>query len=400
MAYGKTNIGAGGGNGGLGGLNVYAQDFEPFQKEGIWLKTTLAHNKVQVDTNPWLANSWILPSSGIYADAPVNFRNHTTSRIGNKLYVIGGSNTQTSVYTYNLDTHTWAVETTLPISLLGHAAVVVGTDIYLVKGRNLIKYSTASKIFTTLATTIYDFSGPDAVVIDNKIYVANGSYFNVYDINSNTWSILANTPFAATNNSLVNIGNKIYYIYGKRLAVYDIASNTWTQLTPNPITTDLSIRVKVVVVGDSLYMFGGLYTAGTGDNLPTNVFSVYNTTTDTWLQMPVMPTSMDEHSATLVGDKIILIGSYLTKDNTSNKKIYAFSLNAKVYDQGTFVVQRNDNLNGLYYTEFASPQVRMEGELHTRTISGFNNAWLYSGGDLLELPAYYGDGTQWIKFKN
>ena len=399
MAYGKTNIGAGG-NGGLGGLNVYSQDFEPFQKEGVWLKTALAHNKVQVDTNPWLANSWILPSAGIYADAPVNFRNHTTSRVGNKLYVIGGSSTQTSIYTYNLDAHTWAVETTLPISLLGHAAVVVGTDIYLVKGRNLIKYSTISKIFTTLATTIYEFGGPDAVVVDNKIYVANASYFHVYDISSNTWSILANTPFATTSNSLVNVGTKIYYIYGRQLAVYDIASNTWTQLTPNPIATDLNIRVKVVVVGDSLYMFGGQYTAAGGSNLPTDVFSIYNTTTNIWSQMTAMPTPMDEHSATLVGDKIILIGSKISSSNISNKGIYVFSLTAKTYADKTIVIQRNDNLSGLYYTEFASPQVRMEGELHTRTISGFNNAWLYSGGDLLELPAYYGDGTQWVKFKN
>lgn len=75
-----------------------------------------------------------------------------------------------------------------------------------------------------------------------------------------------------------------------------------------------------------------------------------------------------------------------------------YSLAKQNFGNNTVILQRGETGNGKYQTAFADLTKSVSGV--NRFISGFDDAWFYSSGGFENCPMYYGNGSQWIKFKN
>ena len=79
-------------------------------------------------------------------------------------------------------------------------------------------------------------------------------------------------------------------------------------------------------------------------------------------------------------------------------RVADYSLAKQNFDNNTVILQRKETGNGKYQTAFADLTKSVSGV--NRFISGFDDAWFYSNGGFENCPMYYGNGSQWIKFKN
>ena len=87
-------------------------------------------------------------------------------------------------------------------------------------------------------------------------------------------------------------------------------------------------------------------------------------------------------------------------------QISSFTTPENVYNENTLIIQRSDPDNGVYLTSLLDTSyVSEENEViigkQPRVVSAVDDVW-YFGQDSFETdaPMYYGDGKEWIKFKN
>lgn len=82
--------------------------------------------------------------------------------------------------------------------------------------------------------------------------------------------------------------------------------------------------------------------------------------------------------------------------------VLRYNVESKQYDEKTVILSKTDPISGKYYTEFVScDDIEDFNEGIHLFKTGFNDILYFHNGSLDNtLPTYYGDGTQWIKFKN
>lgn len=170
---------------------------------------------------------------------------------------------------------------------------------------------------------------------------------------------------------------------------YDVDSQTWTKLTDVPFSV---YDHTAVAIGTKIDVIGGFYNTSTFKN-----FYVFDTMNKIWTKLTDLTLAAAGHTSVNIGSKIYMLGGGDVPSYSKTHKVYSFT--AKVFEEDTLVIFRNHDLLGTYYTELLTPSKGIEG-LFSTLLSGFNNAWMYYDSDIQELPAYYGDGTKWIKFKN
>jgi predicted phage tail protein len=157
--------------------------------------------------------------------------NHTSSRVGSKIYAIGGAISAvahtTSIEEYDIATNTWTTKTgVLPQAIEQHAAVVVGTDIYI-------------------------FGGNTVVANQNKVYK--------YDTVADSVSTLADMPASLTGVQAIQVKNSgfsnLIFVYGgyngsnavASLYAYSISGNSWTTITPSYTgSSNASLRYRTL----------------------------------------------------------------------------------------------------------------------------------------------------------
>lgn len=277
----------------------------------------------------------------------------------------------TAFYTSN---NTTATRAPLPVASQSRPAIIgVGDYIYLLfntitNNYNVYKYDTINNVwsidssnFPALYKTVT--FGFGLAVVGTKIYVFGGygsggvSVFdvNIYDTVNKTWSIGQSIPVGKSQFGCVSVGVKIYCIYGEDLTnakasldtvIYDTTSNTWSYGIPYPYLLGNNYSTGVT----SIYINGCIYTVG-GDT-GHSVWK-YDVTPETIVPL----------------DKSIVLLRY--------------------YNSG-----------GKYETElFTNPLRSMSEGTNTRLVTSFDDAFVYDGG-YLDYPSYYGNGVEWIKFKN
>ena len=84
---------------------------------------------------------------------------------------------------------------------------------------------------------------------------------------------------------------------------------------------------------------------------------------------------------------------YIYKNNIYIGSKYVYKYTQKTYDNGTIVISLGDK----YGTRLFDNSENTNN--NTRFICHFSDADYYENG-ILSLPMYYGNGSQWIKFKN
>jgi len=180
--------------------------------------------------------------------------------------------------------------------------------------------------------------------------------------------------------AVVVYNDEIHILRGTNHYKWD--GDTWTQASVIPY----SFTGYAVVYGGEIHILGGY-----------NSSSHYKWDGDTWTQAPVIPYSFYEGCAVVYGGEIHILGSDKKPEN--HYKTYQNPSSSNVIGDKVVIYQNSSNMNGIYATNFISG-INISSE-NNKFPSGFDDIfYIDESGNVEESPTYYGDGTQWIKFKN
>ena len=391
---------------GGGSLNVYVQESEPTNKDGIWLQTNKIFNKTYFDEQVKRITVEGWDTATEYPTFSLNnyFRN-SSIMIGDYFYAFSTSS-YSDKYAYKCNWKTGEVIqiATLPATFSEsnfYCITSVGTDIYLICKQFLYKYDTITDTYTKLVSIASNHNygeGTRICSVGTDIYLFGGSFkeknLSKYDTLTNNLKLISSTiPIYVgsdnQNGCLSVIGNKIYCI-GCRINnssssiytyVYDTLSNTFTELQNTPFNT--SGNINAIFINNYIYIFGG------GNYTDVYKYDVINNTYEKKASASI--TINSRSSLGVVNDNKIIVF-------TPNNKVLGYALTYDaVYDYEDNSVIVWDGF-GRYKTQMTSPINNQEGKIKTL----FYNVYYYTTSDGLDdtIPTYYGDGTQWIKFKN
>ena len=118
------------------------------------------------------------------------------------------------------------------------------------------------------------------------------------------------------------------------------------------------------------------------------------------MQVSTLPTDGYESFPLIYNGDFAIIGT--ARINDVGSFFIQFKAPSKVYDPNTIILYKGDQHNGTYLTAIAdTSSIIDDGNNNNRFISGFDDA-VYFADSAFDwgAPMYYGDGSQWIKFKN
>lgn len=272
----------------LKGFSVSALNGKLYVIGGLKNDDTGYSNEV-LEFNP-ASGQWsdVTPSDYTYRSAY-----HTSTTVGSKIYVIGGSDSPGSkgtnlVYIIDPISRTSSKVTlsgTAFPSCYGHATTVIGTKLFIFGGYNEIDelngfYSidTDAKVVTAMATPSVPSTGSVMTAVGNKLYVFGGKdkaknmvdRFEVLDITeaAPVWAsvspISSDITLAPTGEGTAVSGNDMVYVFGgisntdfkHTFWSYDTNSGRMKELTKNTIPTPL-MNSGSVAIGSDVYLLGG-----------------------------------------------------------------------------------------------------------------------------------------------
>ena len=383
-------------------LNVFTQETEPETKEGIWIQTANPHQSVSIATTEIVESSeseTIEWKSNI--DLPYDFKNGSAVVYNNEIHILGGEITSTRKYHYKFDGAKWTKLSTLPYDFYSGTAVVYNNEIHILGSSSESHYKDHYKFdgatWTKLSTLPYKFYSGTAVVYNNEIHIlgtsASSSLYKLhYKFDGTTWSKASTLPYNFYYGTAVVYNNEIHIFGGGNSSTrkyhYKFDGAKWTKLSTLPY--DFYHCSAVVYNNNEIHILGG----GT-PNVNTGTYH-YKFDGTTWSEISTLPHDFKNGSAVIYNGKIHILGgsNSLIKDST-----YMLSSIDNVNASKIVIYQNPSNGTGIYATNFISG-VPITGE-NNKFPSGFDNVYYIDDfGNMEKSPTYYGDGTQWIKFKN
>lgn len=397
-------------------LNLFLQENEPLLKKGLWLQTNKTYN-----------NTMILETNGIpmtfttdKATTNYSYNNGACQRVGDYVYLLGGGTN-------------WSSE---------------GCYIYA------YKYHLPSNTLTTLKNTTPRYIGySGSTVAGGKIYffcVWDYYAFRVYDPQTDSYGKLADPPVYYTcGANLVALNDKELYHFGNdrtgttglKSAKYNISTNTWTAIADLP---SVMPRCVTFVSGTDVYILGG-------PKVSNNPVSYkYDTITNTYTKLNTPPTTFSSSSWYYNNESK---KAYIFSPNDDSLGVYEYDVLTDSYTKmdvtlpysfatsGNGIVEYNGNLfmfggnggvskvasialdipiinppkntdNAIVYINKDNSEGDYSCELFNTNkistdISKYNTFYIndlfYRDRDGVtdkSSPAYYGNGEEWIKFKN
>jgi N-acetylneuraminic acid mutarotase len=222
--------------------------------------------------------------------------------LAGELYIIGGFSTAyvwrgtrftSSVEKYTPSSDTWSAVAPLPSARYTHAAVAVGSAIYVLGGQasfaspnlaSVLKFDSTQGTWSEVAPMPEARRCHAACVIGSDIYVFGGrfrfenqtSVFK-YDTVTDTWSTLAPMPLPCSSHSVsVLDGDQVYIVGaghdGKGVLRFDTASGVWSTLGA---TSGNKHGSATFVLGRCLYVAGGVRNSSSS-------VERYDVATETW----------------------------------------------------------------------------------------------------------------------
>ena len=309
------------------------------------------------------------------------------------------------------------IKSAVDYNIVGGVAVPVGTDIYLFGGSsfsslmnisaNAYKYDTLTDTYTQLRSLPERRFGMCGCAVNNDIYLiggctqsngigTTGSVWR-YSIADDTYTSLANFPSGtgkelfpdswrgtfSMDMSAVPFGNKIY-IFGGRYSgnrihgyiTYDIDTN---QYSTYKTVEGLRGMCPPAVVGTRVYFF----------SFKDTPITIFDLTTEEIIETSVVsPKAYGHNGAYFYKDKIYL---------PYTDRLDVLTVKGSEYENDSVVLAQNNNADSQMATELITVP-----HFINRMRFRFSDAFYYSKENGIDatIPTYYGDGTQWIKFKN
>ena len=213
----------------------------------------------------------------------------------------GDENPNNDTLTQVTVVNAWQIVTNMPQTLMDHAVVFDGNDIYVLGGYNgsssldsVFIYSASKGTWSTGASMPADICMFDACVLGDTIYVPGGYSYGTgaifdnlykYSISGNDWTTSAGTGEPAWFYTCAAANGKVYKIGGLDEATSTLWASTW-EYTPGAgwtKKTDMSTACELSVKwvkNDTIYIAGG----HDGVSSPRNVTQFYDPVGDVWTQ--------------------------------------------------------------------------------------------------------------------
>ena len=390
-----------GGSGSRLSLNIFMQETEPENKNGIWLQGNHDLENVIADTNVFASEEWNTVKTNNLKEMPYSFSNGRCAAIGTDIYLFGHSSTGNR-YTYKYDTltDTYTRLTDMPIGWYAGTATAVGTDIYIMGSDNTnvkkyaYKYDTLTDTYTRLTDIPTDFydGGADAIGTDIYLFGVYGNSTNAtryayrYNTLNDTYTQLKAIPHKFQYGRCAAVGGYIYLFggSGNATAAYrynvsakdDADADTYTKLADIP--TDFKDGA-CIAIGTNIYLFGGSST-----DLGKQVYK-YDTLTDTYTVLPNIVNGFDNDDLAFNGTDIYLFGVY-----QHEKKPQVMTMVPKEFPNNSIVISQGDTKR--YKTNLADIGILDLKTFYDRVYYRDENGVL-----LNNIPTYNGDGVIWTK---
>lgn len=382
------------GSGDGSSMNVFVQETEPEVKKGLWLQTDKEMEHIYEDTPVTNFVEWYPDDT--CSDTPITVSHGAAGIYNGNIYLLRGS----SIYAYNIETDTYTLVKTISNFKVGSGAYVAKDNCIYIFGTDtdgsymsyLAKYNMETNIFTTSSGYGSQFY-QSAVLVDDYIYVFGGWYNSSYKFNitTNVKTNLASMPANTNWPIIANVGNKIYLFGGKpnssssylrTVYVYNINNNTFTNL--GEILPFDAYKGVAITKGDTIYIFNN-----------TEIYA-FDTNTNLFSKIDDIPHAIAASMLVINGNQLFLFGSSETSKGNIVQNALVDVVTSSYADNSTIISKSSSTKIG-HAVELFSNNLMVEPLLYT-----FADAWFYTTEDglITDIPSYYGDGTQWINFKN
>lgn len=379
--------------------NIFVQTTEPEIQKGLWLQadkpepTGYVYKDVVFTGGEWVPD-------GVITRLPTQYDRGWSATIGTDIYLFSFSY---KTYKYDTLTNTYTPLRNVPYAAPGYGqgAAVVGTDIYLLgtaysDENTNYKYDTLTNTYTQLTNIPYKFSRASVAAVGTDIHLFGGSnnyyYHYKYNTLTDTYTKLSNIPYSYREGYAVAVGTDIYLLGSSNTTnknenyKYDTLTNTYTKLANIPFKFTNGVAVNV---GTYIYLLGSSYTTNHNENYR------YNIVTNTYEKLTDAPYGIYNSGIGYANGRIYIFGGEISGTNQNAR---AFVLEGDTYEQDNLVVINQGKYGVVGYdvelftnTKSLIPPVYPVADVYYYTIEG---------GLDDTIPTYYGDGTQWIKFKN
>lgn len=390
---------------------------EPTKKDGIWIKTNRKYNKVMI--NQQYANY----QSGVWSSQQMEYTGSDTMYTGvlsaiffhGKIHCIARPKFH---YIYNPIANTITFLGNLPRDTISKM-VIYADCLYLLcsgytdgdasaYGQHLLKYNESSDIFTYIETPVSTLSLDNGTVYDDSIIYWNGTSESFYKYDGNTFTRMYK-PFNNIKTQNPQAGGFISYngqlhIFGNgntNTSPDGCSHNTHYGLTPNTYGSfnatsynKLPVEMKgcaAVLYNNNIHIIGGNnknhYMWNNGNDTYTLISNVSYTN--------FLGTYIRNGNIEIMADNMLYPGKH---HMIINEK---FQSPEKVYNPNTLIINRGSAQNGTYLTNISDTSV-IEGDgSNNRFVSGFDDCFYFADSAFdWNASMYYGNGSQWIKFKN
>ena len=261
--------------------------------------------------------------------------------VDDKIYIIGGTLENfegpdgiSTIEEYDPQTNTWRQVADMPTPRYYPKAAVANDTIYVFGGWYQEKgvkthypvrvdaYDPATDTWTRKKDMPVPRVHPAVGAVDGKIYIIGGSTgwggederrmdrVDIYDPATDTWEEGPKMPTRRDAYLGGVVNNHIYVIGGygppegralKNIEEYDPISRQWRMKND---MLEIRYSFRTVVVEDEIYVIGGI---DKSHQYLTTV-DVYHPQTETWSDIPAMPTPMYPQGAATVNGKIYVFG--------------------------------------------------------------------------------------------
>lgn len=281
------------------------------------------------------------------ADMPAGLAKFGVAAFNDRLYVVGGYDTRTTVWIYDIASNTWSAGPALPRGTDNVAAVAVAGRVWAIGG----EAGTALQAFDPVAGTWAAAPSAPSVrfaaaagVAAGRLLVAGGwnadntasaslTRHDVFDPAGPGWSSAA--PLAVARNAAGGavVDGRFYVVGGRSpgirrtdqqplssVEVYSPASDRWDAAAPLPTARG---SLAVTALAGRLYAFGGEDAAGAVSDAVERL----DTASGSWTALTPMPYRSHGLGAVAVGDDIYVMGGFGGPSDavgTESKALYRY----------------------------------------------------------------------------
>jgi len=389
-------------------LNIFFQEYEPAIKNGIWFETNkYRYDKLSfVSKMPFLGTAkWRKFSStgtALMSTYTAGVMNGTLYIFGGQTYSSGGTIKTTMINTTTGSRSEPFLNSSMELDTTHCNPVVVGNLMYITGKYGGIgsprAYTFDGSNFTWISDKVSQVrQDGTAVAIDKDIYLIGGrpyygSYYStILKINTedytNTELPIPFTP--GTRPFAAAVGTDIYILYSSTVWKFDTLTNECTEVCDNQFKTTGWCFSE----GTDIYMFKKAGPDVCKFDTITNRFTPLTVANRIYGSGSVV--CYDPSTKTFFDTPSALNGA----NSTTVYKFKLEELTPASYPEDTVIVEQATE--NKYATILTKSKALIEGEDHG-IITNFNDAGYFNtvDGGIGTLPTYYGDGTQWIKFKN